>query len=103
VILTQRHAAANSPHHASAAYALFAIRRGPQASPAQGLEQGLAALVLQAVDAPAPTNDHLLRSDLRLGVRRCYAVQLCGCVRGEVTLYAGYDCMKPRPANQHCC
>jgi hypothetical protein len=37
------------------------------------------------VDAPAPANDHLVRSDLRLEMRRCCAVQLCGGVRGEVT------------------
>jgi hypothetical protein len=40
---------------------------------------------LQAMDAPAPANEHLLRSVLRLGMSRCYAVQLYGCVRGEVT------------------
>jgi hypothetical protein len=49
------------------------------------------------VDAPAPANDHLLRSDRRLEMRRCCAVQLCGCVRGEVTRLSGLRLYETSP------
>jgi hypothetical protein len=98
VILAERHLAVDSLHHASTADSLFAIRWGPQASPAHGLEQSLAVMVWQAVNASAPANDHLLRSELRLETRRYFAVQLCRWVRGEVTRLSGGGLYETSPS-----